>query len=113
MTVSELNGAVYAAPDRKTLGIFNERYNKNFGYKPSKFASLADDAISLTVALIRNHGNEAFDIRNITNPHGFSGVGGIFRFKPNGLSERGLSILKINNGVLEVVSPAPDTFIGS
>ena len=65
------------------------------------------------MALIRNHGDDAFDIRNITDPNGFSGVGGIFRFKPTGLSERGLSILKINNGAVKEIEPAPDTFIGS
>jgi len=113
LSVAELNGAVYAAPDRKTLGIFNNRFQKSYGYKPSKVASLAYDAISLTVALIRNHNEEAFDIRNITDPNGFSGVGGIFRFKSTGLSERGLSILKINNGAVEEIQSAPDTFIGS
>jgi hypothetical protein len=37
----------------------------------------------------------------------------VFRFRPDGQNERGLSVLQINNGATTVVSPAPRSFAGA
>ena len=46
----------------------------------------------------------------LTSAHGFTGVDGLFRFHPDGISERGLAVLEIHRGELKVVSPAPEAF---
>ena len=47
----------------------------------------------------------------ITDPNGFAGIDGIFRFLPNGFTERGLAVMEIApNGQLTVASPAASTF---
>ena len=46
-----------------------------------------------SASLARNgasHGSPDFDSASITNPNGFAGIDGIFRFRPDGLVERGL-----------------------
>lgn len=113
LEIEELDGAVFAAPNQKTMQVFEDRYQAAFKEKPTQIASLAYDAVGLASGLIRQYPNNPFDINNITNPNGFSGVGGIFRFKNNGLSERGLSILKIENKQFKLAVPAPNTFSGS
>ncbi len=113
LDIEELNGAVFAAPNRTTLQIFENRYQAMFKQKPTTIASLSYDAIALAAGLIRQYPHNPFDINHITNPNGFNGVGGIFRFRSDGLSERGLSILRIENKKFNTVIPAPDTFAGS
>ena len=47
----------------------------------------------------------------ITNPEGFQGVNGLFRFRKSGLIERGLAILQVTpGGKPQVVEAAPDRF---
>lgn len=113
LEIEELNNAVFAAPNQNTLKIFETRYMTAYKEKPTTLASLAYDAVALASGLIRQYPNNPFAQENITNPDGFTGVGGIFRFRPDGLSERGLSILRIQNKKFNVVIPAPETFAGS
>ena len=46
----------------------------------------------------------------ITNPQGFQGADGLFRFTSAGLCERGLSILEVTATGPRVVAPAPQRF---
>ena len=46
----------------------------------------------------------------LTDPNGFTGVNGIFRFNADGTSERGLAVLEVTPDGFHVVSPAPKTF---
>jgi len=113
LNIDALSGAVFAAPNHKTIKIFEQRYQDRFQEKPLTIASLAYDAIALASGLIREYPENAFSVKNITNPNGFTGVGGIFRFRNDGLSERGLSIMEIKDHQFNVVVPAPNTFVGS
>ncbi len=53
---------------------------------------------------------ERFTDKRLTNPSGFAGVDGIFRFRTDGTTERGIAVLEIRDGKVEVVSPAPTRF---
>ena len=55
-------------------------------------------------------GAQAFSDQVLTNPSGFIGIDGAFRFLSNGTNERGLAIYQINRGQLQVVDPAPKSF---
>jgi len=46
----------------------------------------------------------------LTDPNGFSGVDGIFRFRPDGSAERGLAVLQVTPGGFSVIDAAPRTF---
>ena len=109
-----LDGAWFAAPAPQTRGRFERRYRDIYFAAPPRIASLSYDATALAAILartgLRQNGVPAFDHRSITNPNGFSGVDGIFRFRTNGTVERGLAVLEYRNGTLAVIEPAPKTF---
>lgn len=111
LTNPVLDGAWFStAPDDRRKK-FHERFSASFGYEPAKIASLAYDAIALTATIARISSGEDFSKEALMNPRGFYGVDGIFRFKEDGLTERGLAVMRINNGQFEIVSPAPTNFV--
>lgn len=110
-----LRAARFSAPSPKLRQSFVSRYQMLFDEQPPRLASLAYDATALSIVLAR-HGLSQNDVpaysrQYITNPNGFSGVDGIFRFHSNGLIERGLAVLELSNGRIRVVEDAPSTFM--
>ncbi len=106
----ELQGGWYAAASPRLRERFEQRYFETYGQKPPRLASLAYDATALAVVLAKS--GRGYGRDTLTNPNGFSGIDGIFRFRPDGLAERGLAILEINNGTAVVVRDAPPKFTG-
>jgi ABC-type branched-subunit amino acid transport system substrate-binding protein len=105
------NGAWYAAPDAAGFQDFAGRFRARFNADPVRTASLAYDATLLVAALTRSRpGPNRFTEQTLTDPNGFAGVDGVFRFRPNGTSERGIAVLEIRGGQVAAVSPAPRSF---
>jgi ABC-type branched-subunit amino acid transport system substrate-binding protein len=102
-----LQGGWFAAPDAAGFAGFSQRYQARFGAVPPRVATLAYDAVSLTAALSRQYGSQRFADTTLTNPSGFSGIDGTFRFRPEGVSDRALAIYEIRSGAPTIVSPAP------
>jgi branched-chain amino acid transport system substrate-binding protein len=109
-TDPNLQGAWFAAPDSNGFRNFAQRYRARFGAEPVRTASLTYDAVSLVAALVKTQGPNRFSEEILANPSGFAGTDGVFRFKRDGTSERGLAIMEIQNGAARVVNPAPTTF---
>ncbi len=111
---ANLNGGWFAAPDPKARAVFDSKYREAYGTTAPRLASLGYDATALAAVLartgIQRTGKPSFDRAAITNPNGFAGIDGIFRFRPDGLAERGLAILELRNGQTVVIDPAPRTF---
>ena len=105
-----LQGAWYAAPDNSGFNAFASRYRAKFNSDPTRLATLAYDAASLALALARQQGSQRFSESVLTNPSGFNGADGVFRFLADGRNERGLAVQQINNGSTSIVSPAPRSF---
>ena len=81
---------------------------------PLRLSSLAYDATALASVIAKTATDaQPYTTSAITNPRGFAGIDGIFRFRADGLSERGLAILEIRSGRAKVVDPAPTAFITS
>ena len=55
-------------------------------------------------------GSQVFTDAALNNPDGFAGYDGIFRFRPDGVVERGLAILEIQRRGMRVIDPAPSGF---
>jgi branched-chain amino acid transport system substrate-binding protein len=102
-----LQGAWFATPENAGFAAFAQRYRAKFGSDPTRVATLAYDSVSLAAALARTQGARRFSEEVLTNPTGFNGADGVFRFKPDGSNDRGLAVVQINNGTTTVVSPAP------
>ena len=71
------------------------------------------DAVTLAVALAKAKPGGDFSLSRLTDPSGFSGVTGLFRLNPDGTTTRGLSVLEIAPGGINVRDPAPTTFQAS
>jgi ABC-type branched-subunit amino acid transport system substrate-binding protein len=102
----------FAAPAPETDAKFVAKYREVFGSAPPPLAALAYDAVSLAALIGAGTPYHRFTASALTDPNGFSGVDGIFRFSADGYIDRGLSVLAVRPGGFAVVSPAPVTFQG-
>ena len=106
-----LVGGWYVGPPPAARASFVKRFEEIYGYTPHRIATLAYDATALAAALARRAQGYAFDADALASQRGFLGAGGIFRFSPEGLPERGLAVLEIiGRSQIRIVSPAPDRF---
>ncbi|NBX65502.1 MAG: penicillin-binding protein activator [Proteobacteria bacterium] len=110
-------GAVYAAPAPQIRAAFERNYQRIYGTYPPRLASIGYDAAALAIVLARSASSSGqrvtYDRNSLLNPNGFSGVDGIFRFKSNGLVERGLAVLQIAGGKSHLVEGAPSSFVSA
>jgi len=110
----QLEGAWYPAPDPAGYKDFAERYRSRYRQDPLRPATQAYDAVSLIVALVRTQGPSPHITNEVlTNPSGFAGKDGAFRFRPDGTNQRGLAVLKVTPSGGQPIAPAPRTFPAS
>jgi hypothetical protein len=110
-TEPALVGGWYAGPAPEGFAEFGRRFEQGFGRRPPRLASLAYDATALVGILARRSDTATpFDETGLTNPDGFAGYDGIFRFQPDGLVQRGLAVLEIQRRGSRVIDPAPTSF---
>ncbi|MBI1867496.1 MAG: penicillin-binding protein activator [Methylocystis sp.] len=112
LNLPALQGAWFAAPENAGFNAFAQRYRAQFNADPARVATLAYDAVSLAIALSRSQASQRYSESVLTNPSGFNGADGVFRFRPDGTNDRGLSVLEISQGAAKVLSPAPRSFTG-
>jgi hypothetical protein len=109
-----LQGGWFAAPPPALWDEFKKRYEAVYGKEPVRIASLTYDATALAAVLSRNAATTGqapdFSSLAITQPSGFAGMDGIFRFLPTGEIQRGLAVLQMTKAGLEVLDPAPQSF---
>ena len=107
-----LDGGVYAAPDAAGYRNFSNRYRKRFNSDPVRTATLAYDAVALVAALVKTQPDPQtrFSPQILTNPSGFTGIDGLFRFLPNGTNQRGLAVLRVTRAGPQIASPPPHSF---
>ena len=109
-STAALDGGWYAAPESAGFRNFSGRYRARYGQDPVRTATLAYDAVALVAALVKTQGLQRFNEEVLTNPSGFSGIDGVFRFRPEGTNERGLAVLRVAPAGGQVISPAPRSF---
>lgn len=110
MSNAQLQGGWFAAPDAVGFRSFAQRYRARYGQEPVRTATLSYDAVALVAALVKTQGTQRFTEQVLTNSSGFAGIDGVFRFRSDGLNERGLAVLRVAPGGGQVVSPAPKSF---
>ena len=108
-----LEGAWYAGPDSTGFRNFSSRFRARYGQDPARTASLAYDAVALISALTKTHGDQRFSEQVLINSSGFTGIDGLFRFRADGTSQRGLAVMRVTSTGGQVISPAPKAFSGS
>ena len=105
-----LQGGFYAAPDPSGFRSFAGRYRTKFGGEPVRTATLAYDAVALVAALARTQGPQRFAPETLTNPSGFAGIDGLFRFRSDGTNQRGLAVMRVASGGGQPVAGSPKNF---
>jgi branched-chain amino acid transport system substrate-binding protein len=110
-------GGWFPAPDPTSptgFKAFAERYRSRYRQDPPRVATQAYDAVTLIAALVRSQGPSARVTNEVlTNPSGFAGLDGVFRFRADGTSQRGLAVLKVTPAGGQPVAPAVRTFTAS
>jgi hypothetical protein len=105
-----LDGGWYAAPDGVGYRNFSTRYRARYNQDPVRTATLAYDAVALVAALVKTQGPQRFSQQVLTNPSGFTGIDGLFRFRTDGTNERGLAVLRVSSAGVQTVAPALRSF---
>ncbi|MEM9168298.1 MAG: penicillin-binding protein activator [Pseudomonadota bacterium] len=108
-----LRGGWFAAPEPEVSEAFRRRYRDTFGANPPRLASLSYDATLLAAKLAQDPGKRRFGARAIADPNGYFGADGLFRLRRDGTVERGLAILEIQPQGIQLVDPAPRSFLPS
>jgi ABC-type branched-subunit amino acid transport system substrate-binding protein len=111
-----LQGGWFAAPSPALWESFLRRYRNTYGATPPRIATLAYDVTALAAVLARATSAPGqapdFSSQRLTDPSGFSGIDGLFRFSERGTVERGLAVLQVNGQDLREIDPAPQSFEG-
>ena len=105
-----LRGGWYAAPDPAAFEKFVEKFKGAHGDEPPRIATLAYDGVVLAATIAKKPDGIDYGSQTLTDPSGFAGIDGIFRFTPDGLSERGLAVVEIGRDEVRVVGEAPKSF---
>lgn len=110
-TAAALKGAIYATVPDDRFAQLAARYRTKFGGAPSRLASLGYDSVLLVNSLAGKWPVGApFPHAALSDPDGFAGIDGIFRFGASGVAERGLAVEQVGAGTITTVSPAPRSF---
>ena len=107
-----LHGGWFAAPSPKLRAAFTERFRNRYDVAPPALAALAYDAVAVAGLLASTAEDDPFSAQAITSPAGFAGITGIFRFRPDGVNERALAVLEIQEGGFRVLDRASSSFTG-
>jgi len=107
-----LDGGLYAAPDGVGYRNFSARYRARYNQDPVRTATLTYDAVALIAALVKTQGPQRFSQQILTSPSGFTGIDGLFRFRPDGTNERGLAVLRVTTSGAQIAAAPPRSFGG-
>ncbi len=107
-----LVGAWFASVPDGEFNNMARRFRAQFGYQPPRLASLGYDAVLLAAAGARQWApGQSFPTRVLSDPAGFVGVDGIFRFSGSGIAIRGMEVQEIlPGGKIRTVASAAGRF---
>lgn len=105
-------GAWFASVSDTLYTQYATKYRARFGKAPLRLSSLGYDSVLLVARVARDwRPGTRFPVAQLTDPQGFIGVDGAFRFNANGLTDRMLEVQEIQAGKFITVSPAPSQFV--
>ena len=108
---SPIYGAWFASVSDTLYTQYAAKYRARFGKAPLRLSSLGYDSVLLVARVARDwQPGTRFPVAQLTDPQGFIGVDGAFRFNPNGLTDRMLEVQEVQAGKFVTVSPAPSQF---
>lgn len=111
VTSSVMRGAWFASVADGLYGQYANNYRARFNNTPLRLSSLGYDSVLLVARIARDWPiGTNFPTEKLTDPGGFIGIDGAFRFMPNGLSERMLEVQEVRQGQYVTIDAAPSAF---
>ena len=95
-----LRGAWFAAPDPLRFAAFTRAYEEQTGEPAGIISGLAYDGAEL-MRILGQTGKQTR--RGLTRKESFTGVLGPYRFLSSGLVERGLAVLEVGAGDINLI----------
>lgn len=109
---SPMYGAWFASVSDTLYNQYATKYRARYGKAPLRLSSLGYDSVLLVARVARDwRPGSKFPVSQLTDPQGFIGVDGAFRFMPNGLTERTLEVQEIRAGKFVTINAAPTAFV--
>lgn len=105
-----LAGALVPVPDQSGLKEVNARMQAAYGRPMTIEAAHAYDAVALAAGIVRTLGAEGLVAGTLSQPTGFRGATGAFRFGSDGSVTRLYSIFRAGPGGLRLVAAAAPGF---
>jgi len=106
-----LRGAWYASVSDGLYHTLSSKYRAAHGTAPYRLASLGYDSVLLAVRIAADwKPGTAFPTARLSDPEGFAGIDGAFRFDRGGIAERMLEVQEIGANGATVVDAAPRGF---
>ena len=111
-----LSGSWFSAPENDKFRDFEKQYYKHHEKFPPRIASISYDLILALSIIIEDNRGKPINAQHLINyedepRNGFKGIDGLFRFLPNGLVQRNLAILEVDNGKFRTLQEADDKFL--
>ena len=104
-------GAWFASVSDTLYNQYATKYRTRFGRAPLRLSSLGYDSVLLVARVARDwRPGSKFPVSQLTDPQGFIGVDGAFRFLSNGLTDRMLEVQEIQAGKFVTIDAAPASF---
>lgn len=102
----DIRGGVFAVPPK--VPAFDEVFTATFGAASKGQAINGFDLMRVLADLAAERLRTGQPVAELLyRPEGFYGSGGYVRFKPNGLTERGLNVVEVTADGFHVIRPAP------
>jgi branched-chain amino acid transport system substrate-binding protein len=106
-----MQGAWFASVSDSYYNQLATKYRARFAKGPYRLASLGYDSVLLVNKIAGGwKPGTVFPAVQLTDPDGFSGIDGAFRFGKDGVAERMLEVQQIGTGGFSVISPAARSF---
>ena len=105
---SVMHHSLYPAVSRTYSSYFAGKYNQIFGERPSSLYAFSYDAVALASEIARRNPSDINPL--ITNPEGYTGINGAFRFFEDGTNQHSLDVREIRPAGDVVVDAGPRRF---
>lgn len=111
-----LKGAWFPAPANHKFSQFQKKYYKTYNEFPLRISSIAYDSLAAISQMIKKKKGKTPTITDLTNysktsENGFDGIDGLFRFLPNGLVQRNLAVLEVDDNYFRTVEAPTSKFL--
>lgn len=103
-------GAYIATLDPSETGPIADRFKATYNYQADVNVAYAYDMVALTAGIASAVGPDGFSKQVLENPNGFRGSTGLFRFRPDGSSQRSMPFYRVQKGALKQVAKSTSSF---